>query len=93
MEIRVDDRFKLVTTRTGYEVFQYRRALKGPKRGQLGWYSEGHFDTLPWALRGCYRLMLHEGRGQASLEQLAARIEQAESAIVNALSKAALGGR
>ena len=85
LTIQLDDRFKLKATRTGWEVFQHRAAVKGPKKGKLGWYSEGHFDTLPWALRGAYRLMLHEGRGQATLEQLARRIEQAEQTIVKSL--------
>ena len=92
MEIQVDERFKVKATRSGYEVYQYRQAVKGPKQGKWGWYSEGHFDTLPWALRGCYRLMLHSGRGKASLEQLAARIEQAEEVIVQALAETVLKG-
>lgn len=85
MEIVVDSRFKLVTDRTGWEVVQYRPASKGPNAGKPGWYSEGHFDTLPWALRGCFRLMLHEGRGMATLEQLAQRVEKAESRLLRAV--------
>jgi hypothetical protein len=87
MEIKVDERFKLRTDRTGWEVVQYREAAKGPKAGTRGWFSDGHYDTLPWALRGLYRSMLHEGRGEATLLQLAERIEQAEIRIIQALNR------
>lgn len=83
--IDIDARWKLVTDQTGWEILQYREAQKGPSKGQLGWYGEGHFDTLEWALRGLWKRMLQQGTGRADLKQLADRVEQAQNRILTAL--------
>lgn len=87
--IHIDSHFRVRSQGSRWEVLQYRPAKKGPKQGKMGWYVEDTYDTLPWALRGAHRLMISAGRGDASLAQLAARIEQAEESVMNA-ARAAL---
>lgn len=86
MEIAIDNRFRLVTTRTGWEIQQYRPASKGKNAGKPGWRTEGHCDTLQWALRAAAQLMVHEGSGKATLEQLAQRMEVVEERLAAALA-------
>lgn len=84
MEIIVDRKWKLTTDKTGWEVQQLRALTKGPKKGEVTWASEGHYDTIKWALVGLFKLMLHEGEGTADLLMLAKRIEEAEERILQA---------
>lgn len=82
MQIQVDHKFRLSTTKSGWSVQQLRPLVKGPRTGQVEWADEGHYDTLQWALVGLWRLMLHEGHGQATLPQLAARVDEVERRVM-----------
>ncbi len=85
MRINIDDRFRLETVRHGWCVQQYRPATRGPNKGSLGWYEESTHPDLKGALLACYGRMLLSGYGEASLQELAHRVAQAEERIAQAV--------